>query len=169
MTEPGPTRTLLLLRHGEAASPPGRPDRERPLTASGRAQVARAGTWIRAHVAPPDRILCSSALRTRQTAAATGLAAPVTALDDLYGADVAELLAVARDLDPDDRTVLVVGHAPALPRLAVDLAGSGSDGAALARLDAGFPPATLAVLALDGAWWGLDRGRATLLDVVGSG
>lgn len=164
--EAAPTRTLLLMRHGAAAGSSGLPDRQRPLTEHGRREAALAGSWIGRHPPVPDLILCSTAARTRQTAAATGLHAPIGHLERIYGAIADELLDVLRDIDPRDRTVLLIGHAPGLPRLVAELAGSGSDPGALDRLRTGFPTATLAVLAITGEWCGIGPGRGTLLDVV---
>jgi len=165
MTDAGAPRTVILLRHGTAESPPGVPDRDRPLAARGRQQAELAGGWIERHQPPVEQILCSTALRTRQTAAHLGIAAPVSHQARIYEAEPEVLLDLLRDLD-EQRTVLLVGHAPGLPQLAGQLAGSGSDEGALDRLRAGFPAAALAVLHLRGEWWSLGPGSCTLLDVV---
>ena len=115
------------------------------------------------------RLTASSARRaerTRQTLVATGLDAPVSYLEAIYGADPDELLDVLRDVDRDEVTVLLVGHAPGLPDLAEELAGSGSDLAALDRLRAGFPTSALAVLAITGDWWAIGPGRGALAEYV---
>jgi len=122
--------------------------------------------WIGAHLAPVDRVLCSTAERTRQTLAETGVAAPISYLDRIYAAEPEELLDLLRDLGDEERTVLLVGHAPGLPYLAMDLAGSDSDEAALDRLHAGFPTSAVAVLAVTGDWSEIGSGRCTLVDVV---
>jgi phosphohistidine phosphatase len=159
-------RTLILLRHGKSAYPGGVEDHDRPLANRGRRQAALAGAWIADHQPPLDRILCSTAERTRQTLSESGLIGPVTYLKAIYGAEPDELLDVLRDLDQAEHTVLLVGHAPGLPDLAEELAGSGSDPAALDRLRAGFPTSALAVLAVTGDWSAIGPGRAALLDYV---
>lgn len=159
-------RTLILLRHGKSAYPSGVADHDRPLAPRGERQAALAGAWISQHLPPVDRILCSTAERTRQTLDRTGIVAPTRHLEVIYGAEADELLGALRDLDDRPRTVLVVGHAPGLPYLGMDLAGSGSDLAAVDRLRTGFPTSAVAVLSITGDWSEIDRGRGALRDVV---
>ena len=92
--------------------------------------------------------------------------APTSYLEVIYGAEPDELLGALRDLDDRPRTVLVVGHAPGLPYLGMELAGSGSDLAAVDRLRTGFPTSAVAVLSITGDWSEIDHGRGALLDVV---
>ena len=160
------TRTLILLRHGKSAYPDGVGDHDRPLANRGRRQAALAGAWIAEHQPPLDRILCSTAERTRQTLAATGLSAPTSYSPQIYGAWPEELVDVLRDLEPDDRTVLVIGHAPGLPDLAEELAGSGTNPDALDRLLSGFPTSALAVLTITGDWSAIGPGRGALIEFV---
>jgi phosphohistidine phosphatase len=146
-------RTLILLRHGKSAYPTDVADHDRPLAPRGERQAALAGAWIGQHLPPVDLILCSTAERTRQTLERTGIVAPTSYLEVIYGAD-------------RPRTVLVVGHAPGLPYLAMDLAGSGSDLAAVDRLRTGFPTSAVAVLSITGTWSEVEHGRGALLDLV---
>jgi phosphohistidine phosphatase len=159
-------RTLILLRHGKSGYPTDVADHDRPLAPRGERQAALAGAWISQHLPPVDLILCSTAERTRQTLERTGIVAPTSYLEVIYGAEPDELLAALRDLDDRPRTVLVVGHAPGLPYLAMDLAGSGSDLAAVDRLRTGFPTSAVAVLSITGTWSEVEHGRGALLDVV---
>ncbi len=193
-TSNGPTnaadtrRTLILLRHAKSAYPPGVADHERPLAPRGEREAALAGAWIARELPGIDRILCSTAERTRQTAAVAGLTgaiAPgsgaagagsepdtephqlVTYTDDIYDAYPDELEDLIRTVDPADRTIVLVGHAPGLPGLAEDLAGSGSDESALARMRGKFPTSAIAVLSVDGEWADVGRGAVTaLIDFV---
>ena len=73
-------RTLILLRHGKSGYPPGVADHDRPLAPRGERQAALAGAWISQHLPPVDLVLCSTAERTRQTLARTGIMAPKQAL-----------------------------------------------------------------------------------------
>ena len=163
-------RTLILMRHAKSAYPPGVGDHERPLAARGEREAALAGAWIAGRHSSIDRILCSTAERTRQTAAAAGLTTaptgpngPVTYTDEIYDAYPDELEDLIRTVDPAERTVVLIGHAPGLPGLADDLAGSGSDEAALARMRDKFPTSAIAVLSVDGEWAKVGRGATTLL------
>ena len=78
------SRTLLLLRHAKSDYPTGVPDHERPLAPRGIREAALAGDWIRANAPAVDAVLCSTATRTRQTLAHTGIDAPVEFVDRLY-------------------------------------------------------------------------------------
>lgn len=157
---------LLLMRHGHAASPTGTPDHDRPLTDHGRAEAAAQGTWIREHVGTVDLVLCSTARRTRETLAGAGLEAPAEFLDEIYEAWTGDLLDAARHVAPGTATVLMVGHSPATPHLAAQLACDDSDAALVRRIRAGFPPATVAVLELRTDWADLDPGTARLTEVI---
>ena len=70
------TRYLLMLRHAEAeATRPGHRDLQRRLTEHGLAQAAAAGHWLTEHYRV-DAVLCSPAIRTRETLAELGVGAP---------------------------------------------------------------------------------------------
>lgn len=161
---PPPPHTLILLRHGKSAYPAGVPDHARPLAERGRRQAALAGEHIRALLSPGDPaidlVLCSTAERTRQTLAASGLDAGTTVeyRDEVYGAESDELLDLIAALPEPAATVLVVGHFPGLPDLAEDLAGPGSDPAALTALTRKFPTSAFAVLTVDGPWSAVPAG-----------
>ena len=101
-------RTLLVLRHAKAAGEPGVNDLRRPLTGRGRRNADEAGRWLLAQGLSPDRVVCSSSQRTRETWArvstALGAAAPdpgaVTFDRRAYDADaqgLLYLLGVSRD------------------------------------------------------------------------
>jgi phosphohistidine phosphatase len=139
-------RRLLVLRHGETADPPpGGDDADRALTPAGRRAAAGLGPTVRG--LDPERVLCSSALRARQTLEALelGPAAAVSITGGLYGAGVDELLEQVRLLDDDVATALLVGHNPGMHDLVIELT-SGE------RVPS-YRPSTLAVLALDVDSW----------------
>ena len=87
----------------------------------------------------------------------------------VYAASAAALLELAREVPANVTVLLVVGHSPGLPDLAVDLADGGagaSGGDALERLRAKFPTAAIAVLEVPGEWRDLAPGGARLADFV---
>lgn len=112
---------LLLWRHAEAVD--GSPDHTRALTERGQRQAARMAAWLRANQPKRLRVLVSPTTRTRQTAQAfTDDFEIVPALGP--DGSVADLLA-ATGWPDEDRPCLIVGHQPALGRLAaLLLAGS---------------------------------------------
>jgi phosphohistidine phosphatase len=166
MTIDSEPRRLVLLRHGKSAYPQGVPDHERPLAERGERQARLAGEWIRATLPPIDRVLCSTATRTRQTLAATGIDAPTTFTDAIYGAYPDELLELVRELPDGEHVVLLIGHAPGLPDLAEDLAGPGSNKEALAQVRTKFPTSAIAVVAVRGAWSAVDQASTSLTHCV---
>lgn len=169
MTEPDPAsapaaqlRTVILLRHGKSDYPGDTRDFDRPLADRGESEAGEAGRWLRANQPHVDAVLCSSALRTRQTFAATGIVAPARFADELYDASPGEVLDEVRSTGPQVWTLLVVGHAPGMPGLALRLAGPESDAAALDALSTKFPTSAMAVLTLNGEWTDLGPGQAAL-------
>lgn len=124
------------------------------------------------HNAPrPDLILCSTAVRTRQTLAPlvhrlTNPAPPIALEKRLYLASEPELLARLQAIADAVRTVLLIGHNEGIGELARALAGRGVP-ATLASLRAKYPTGALAVLCVpDGPWRELSPGAAELLSFV---
>ena len=111
-------RTLVIMRHAKAASPERTADVDRPLTSRGHADAAAAGPWLRHRGFVPDVVLCSPAKRARQTWEAIGVTGADVRYDrSLYLATALELLDVLTEVEDEARTVLVVGHNPALSQL----------------------------------------------------
>lgn len=105
---------LLLWRHAEAVD--GIPDHTRELTERGLRQARQMARWIDTHRPKRLRVLASPTLRTRQTAAAFSNNFEVVPALGPEG-DVASLLAATAWPDAGG-ACLVVGHQPALGRLA---------------------------------------------------
>jgi phosphohistidine phosphatase len=166
MTSSATRRRLLLLRHAKSAWPDVA-DHERPLAGRGRRDAPAAGRWMRETGSVPDHVICSTAQRARQTwqlAAAELGACPHVRFDErVYGATAGQLLDLARETPPGAGTLLIVGHDPAMPELALSLASAdaGEEGA-LDRVRLKFPTAALAVLTFTGGWPGLSPGHARL-------
>ncbi|MBK6961575.1 MAG: histidine phosphatase family protein [Gammaproteobacteria bacterium] len=105
---------LLLWRHAEAVA--GSPDHERVLSTRGEEQARRMARWLARHGPQGLRVLASPAARTCQTAAAfTRDFVQVPVLSPGGGAH--DLL-VASGWPVAERPCLLVGHQPALGRLA---------------------------------------------------
>jgi phosphohistidine phosphatase len=178
--ETRPTRTLVLLRHAKSAWPEDVPDHDRPLAPRGRRDAPKAGRWLRQAGCAPDHVVCSTALRARETwqlAQAELCAQPPVVLEPaVYGASAGHLLDLVRRLPPAARTGLLVGHDPGLPDLGLMLAASPEKGdrqaaartagAALDRMRAKFPTAAIAVLDLSGRWSELAPGHARLTGFI---
>ncbi len=167
-----PTRRLILLRHAKSAWPDVA-DHERPLARRGRHDAPAAGRWLGKAGCVPDRVVCSTARRARETwqLAEENLGAhpPTTFEQRVYGAAPAELLDLARQTPAEIRTLLIVGHDPAMRGLTLELASAqptGSEAEALGRVRIKYPTAAIAVLAFTVAWPELGPGQARLADFV---
>ncbi|GAA3823129.1 SixA phosphatase family protein [Cellulomonas soli] len=169
-----PIRRLLLLRHAKAEHPQGVVDHQRPLALAGRRQSARVGAALAGSGLVPDLVLCSSSLRTRQTweLVRTNLAStldgrsfdPVVELsDEVYAADVHDVIDLLRAIPEQVRTVLVVGHEPTMSHTAATLAGTGSDEGTLLRVRVGVPTASWTLLEHEDPWAQLAPNGARLL------
>jgi phosphohistidine phosphatase len=160
-------KLLCLLRHAKSSwADEELPDLERPLTGRGRKAAGRIAGYLAEHRVEPDLVLCSPALRTRQTLELVRPALPdsaeVAIEDGLYGAPAQDLLARLQRLPGSVETVLLIGHNPGIQELAARLAPPGER----RRLDH-FPTAALALLALPaGDWSDLDHRPARLVAVV---
>jgi phosphohistidine phosphatase len=168
-----PTKYLILLRHAKSAWPEDVPDHERPLAPRGRRDAPAAGGWLRKSDHVPDRVLCSTARRARETwqlAEEKLRAHPATIFEDrVYGASSAELLDLARQTPAEVRRLLIVGHDPAMRGLTLDLASAqagDTEAEALGRVRAKYPTAAIAVLSFSGEWAELSPGQAHLADFV---
>ena len=151
-------RRLMLLRHAktEHDAPSGH-DQDRRLDDRGRLDAAAVGGWIGRHLPIPEVVLVSTAVRAQQTWEIVGpamqdacrTAAPppqVEFLDELYGAEPAQLLQIVRMAEASDpRQLMVVGHNPGMHELALALAGGG-DAAAKKALEDNLPTTGLAIL-----------------------
>jgi phosphohistidine phosphatase len=156
------TKHLYLLRHAKSSwDDPGLDDHDRPLAPRGRKAAARMGEYLRASQAQISLVLCSSAVRTRQTLELLAPPGEVQIEPELYQASSGQLVERLRRIPETADAVLLIGHNPAIQDLAVGLTGSATDLGSRK-----FPTAALAILTFAGAWPELDRGRAELAEFV---
>lgn len=121
-------RTLLLMRHAKSAWDTGDTDHERPLTGRGRKAAAAMGRWLSHYGQAPTTVLCSTALRARDTAERAARAGAWTAafrlMPAIYEATAEELLRVVAASDEEDGTLMLVGHEPGMSSLTRLLSGA---------------------------------------------
>jgi phosphohistidine phosphatase len=146
-------RTLVLLRHAKT-EPQGTDDHSRRLTPEGGADAEQVRRWLSDQGLVPGRVVVSSAARAQETweLASVGDAEPEVD-GRLYEASSDELREVVAETGPDVQTLVLVGHNPAIERLAWELDDSAS---ARERTDRGMRPGGVAVVALEG--WDAERG-----------
>jgi phosphohistidine phosphatase len=140
---------LMLLRHAKSEkAEPGMRDRDRALNARGRDDAARIAAYMVQQGLLPDRVLVSSAQRTRETwermAPAFSLNPPVGYEDRLYESGTDSILTVIKATDRSASALLVIGHNPGLYDTARLLLAH--RGAAAHQLDDGLPTAGLVVI-----------------------
>ncbi len=166
-------RRLLLLRHAKAE--PGGPDRQdhdRALVERGLADAAAMARTLKARGYGASRILCSTSLRTVQTAEAVlkVAPAPIVYLESLYLAPPGRIMALAQDAADADTALMIVGHNPGLEQCAAILAREPVGPRQQYRHDVmeeKFPTAALAVLDFDVASWkNLSPGEGRLVDFL---
>ena len=157
-------RTLLLLRHAKSDYPTGVADHDRPLAPRGEREAALAGDWLRASAPAVDAVLCSTAIRTRETLARTGVDAPVNYLDRLYDATPGAVIEEINRVGADVETLLVIGHEPTMSSLALGLAAAeDSNNTAAERISTKFPTSAIAVLRTGEPWDRLTLSGAALV------
>jgi phosphohistidine phosphatase len=172
----GIDRTLLLMRHAKSAWPDV-PDHDRPLARRGQRDAPLMGRWLRAADHAPDQVICSTARRARETWQLTqaGLGVtPAVAFDNgAYQASAAQLLDQIRHASPEAGTLLVIGHDPAIPELALSLVSAtppvvagvvryAAPPAVSYRMREKFPTAAVAIFEFTGHWHQLSAGSARL-------
>lgn len=162
---------LHLLRHAKSSWKEDVDDHQRPLNKRGREAARRIGRHLPEAVGAVDLVLCSTALRTRQTlelVLAEFAVRPVCLFEDgLYLADCDKLLARLRQLDEGVGNVLLIGHNPGLHELAAALAEPGTK-PSRALVSGKFPTAARASFAVGTPWAGLADARHPVLDYVTS-
>ncbi|WP_431965296.1 SixA phosphatase family protein [Nocardia sp. bgisy134] len=155
-------RTLILMRHGKSSYPDGVGDHERPLAPRGQREAGLAGEWLRETQPPIDAVRCSTAVRTRETLAATGITAPVVYERGIYEASPRTLIELIQLSDDDVETLLLIGHAPGMPWTAWELAANRTSNQAV-ELSRKFPTSAMAVLEFDRPWSDIDPGTGELV------
>lgn len=163
------SRELLVLRHGKSDWTTDAPsDFERPLAARGRKAVKRIGRWLREKELLPDHIVSSPAKRAKQTILRAckfaGIPKPLVVWDQqIYGADVPDLLRVLAQCPQDKKRVMIVGHDPGFADLVAYLGGDRIEIPPDGKL---MPTAALARLELPDQWKALEQGCALALSIT---
>ncbi len=117
--------TLYILRHAQSADKQfGQSDADRELTPIGRHDSERVGFFFKQQYDLPQLVLCSNAIRTRQTCALVLNAMseiPTSKVDlrsELYHGTVETYLDIIQLTNSTINTLLVIGHNPAVTELA---------------------------------------------------
>lgn len=144
---------LLLFRHAKALrDDPALPDFDRPLAARGERDAEHMGERLNARGLVPERVLCSTALRTRQTLVLASGGWPAGFAtefrDDLYNTGAADYLDIIATQGEPAATLMLVGHNPMIEAAMQLLLG-----AAAAGPGAKFSTAAVAVIEIELISW----------------
>lgn len=151
-------KRLLLYRHAKSDwNDPRLEDFERPLAPRGRKAAPKVAATMAERGWRPDLVLCSAALRTRQTwelsATLLGGDPEVRILRGLYLASPAQILHHIHRVPDAAACLAVIGHNPGLENLTLRLVGGRGPGPDIARLHDKFPTAAVAAIAVDTPHW----------------
>jgi phosphohistidine phosphatase len=154
-------KTLFLLRHAKSSwIDPSLSDFDRPLNDRGRKTAPFMGKLMKDKGFDPAIILCSPAVRARQTAQTIretgGIFTEVRFDDRIYEASPNGLLQVISEINDADSSAMLVGHNPGIEGFIRYLTGG---------LEA-MPTAALAVIDLRiDKWAEVDDGCGTVREV----
>ena len=159
-------KTLILMRHSKAEEGHGI-DHDRELSSRGERDARAAGAWLRDEGLLPDLVICSTAVRTRQTwdAAVRG-GAQTEFLEyrkSVYQGGPTALVETVREDAGDMASVLVIGHNPTMAEVATRLCDGAGSTMAHEALASGFAASGIAVLRFAGEWADLDFGSCELM------
>lgn len=135
-------KTLLLLRHAKSTwDNSDLADHDRPLKRRGVKAACRVGRLLKQESLQPDAILCSTAVRAKQTLELlleeSGMKPPVEFLGRLYHCEPAVFATCLQHLSDDVQTAMLIGHNPGLEAFLCQLVGQPElfPTAALARIE----------------------------------
>jgi phosphohistidine phosphatase len=158
-------RTLLVLRHAQTEDVrPGSKDSERRLTPDGERDAQQVGDYLREQGIMIDTVLCSSAVRARQTFELLEISDQldpdrVEIADLFYNAGGDTLINAVRELPEDCHVALLIGHAPGAPSMVHELTDpTTSRPEAVSAIESRFPAAAIAELEFEGDWSAIETG-----------
>ena len=151
-------RTLYLLRHAKSSwKDASLRDFDRPLKGRGRDAAKQIGKRLADEKSQPQLVVCSPAVRTRETADIVmkhaALKVDVTFDERIYEASLRDLLRVVADIPDDKQVAMMIGHNPGFEELVAFLSGEHRR----------MPTCALAKIRLDAeSWKDVRAGEGTL-------
>ncbi len=161
-------KSLHLLRHAKSSwKDPDLNDHDRPLSERGRRAAKMMAAYLRRSKIEPDLVICSTAMRAQQTLdpIAKAKKPPKVILErEICGGQQA-LWEQLWNLPESAKSVLVIGHNPALHDLALELVQADSN-KLLPSAGEKFPTGAMASFRFDGAWKALEPHGAVLASFI---
>lgn len=153
-------KQLILLRHGEAGFSDG-VDFQRQLTARGKTQLNNLGQILSQKAMAVDRMYCSSATRTRETAEIIKSHLPIKEEiydKEIYSANLEILLKILEKTPKEVETCLLIGHNPTISLLVSHLTSGDY---------IGLQPGTMAILEVEiSDWYMIGMHTASLREIL---
>ena len=123
-------RTLYLLRHAKSSwKDVTLPDYDRPLKDRGRKAAKRIGRHLAQEKLTDPLVLCSPAVRTRETADIVlkhaNVRVDVSFVEPIYEASLGDLLHVVSEIPDEKQVAIMIGHNPGFEELLAYLTGEG--------------------------------------------
>lgn len=121
-------KTLYLLRHAKSSwNDSSLRDFDRPLNDRGRSDAPLIGNHLASEKLSDPLLICSPALRTRETAelvlSNANLHVEPRFDDRIYEASLRDLLQVVSEIDDEKQTSILIGHNPGFEELLAFLTG----------------------------------------------
>ncbi len=115
---------LIIVRHAKSSwNNAALSDFNRPLAPRGERSTHLVGQWLAERSYPPKQVICSSALRTRQTwnGLQAHLPSPETISTTrlLYHADLTQIIGLMKKAT--DSPLLMIGHNPGIGQFAAEM------------------------------------------------
>ena len=112
-------KTIILFRHGKSNwNASYKSDHERPIAKRGIKAARKIGQYVYDKKNIPDLVICSSAVRARQTAelaiSAGNWGSPLVIEKKLYGADSASLIKILKEQKDKNNSICITGHEPTM-------------------------------------------------------
>ena len=161
---------VFFLRHGKSGwENPDLNDFQRPLTERGRHDVPIIGQYMAEKGYIPDKVMCSTAVRTQETWELLEPTLPdqereLRYSNRLYLAVPEQVINQVLATDDSCNDLLVIGHNPGMQQASMDFSNSRSN-SHFRRIEDVFPSAGLAVLRFDRqSWSDIHPGMGELID-----
>ncbi len=157
---------LYIMRHAKSSwAIPGARDFDRELNDRGLQDLTKLSKVIKKEAFFPDKILCSSATRTRQTLDAVvdsfENTPEIVFTERLYSSGLDEYIEII-NANADIQSLMIIGHNPMCGSLATSLPGSGET-AELEKIAYKYPTAALSIIDFDtNDWSHIAKGKGIL-------
>jgi len=157
---------LYIMRHAKSSwAIPGARDFDRELNDRGQQDLAKLSKIMKRENVFPDKILCSSATRTRQTLDAVMDAfenePEIVFTERLYSSGLDEYIEIINS-NSDIKSIMIIGHNPMCGSLATSLPGSG-ELSELEKIAYKYPTAALSIIDFEtNNWSEIAKGKGIL-------